>query len=261
MHHVTAQLAICSNCYILRNTELLYTLVRENVFSHMKMFLLGADLTTNFVQALSICLLTVSFSLFLLILSFVYINPDMFINFCDSEKTESVRKVKYSKPNINFILERDNREIVNGFTENTYINFFPDVHDIEIAEEKIDILESSELLEPEPKIAKSAEAVDQEALTAVKLALKLKLMNKIDKAQKLFQHALVLSPNHHDVLLHYGEFLESGEDFINADHFYLKAVALRPKNSRALAHRKRTLPVVNQLDLEELKGIESKELN
>lgn len=100
--------------------------------------------------------------------------------------------------------------------------------------------------------------VEHEAMTAVKMALKLKQMNKMDKAQKLFQHALVLSPNHHDVLLHYGEFLESGKDFINADHFYLKAVAIRPTSSRALAHRKRTLPVVNQLDLEELKRIESK---
>lgn len=83
-------------------------------------------------------------------------------------------------------------------------------------------------------------------------------MNNMDKAKKLFQHALALSPNHHDVLLHYGEFLESGEDFINADHFYLKAIMLRPKNSRALANRKITLPVVNQLDLEELQRIDSK---
>lgn len=90
------------------------------------------------------------------------------------------------------------------------------------------------------------------------MALKFKKMNNMDKAKKLFQHALALSPNHHDVLLHYGEFLESGEDFINADHFYLKAIMLRPKNSRALANRKRTLPVVNQLDLEELQRIDSK---
>lgn len=90
------------------------------------------------------------------------------------------------------------------------------------------------------------------------MALKFKKMKNMDKAQKLFQHALALSPNHHDVLLHYGEFLESGEDFINADHFYLKAIMLRPKNSRALANRKRTLPVVNQLDHEELQRIDSK---
>lgn len=90
------------------------------------------------------------------------------------------------------------------------------------------------------------------------MATKLKNMNNYGKAQKLFQHAISLSPNHHDVLLHYGEFLESGEDYINADHFYLKALMLKPKNSRALANRRRTLPVVNQLDHEELKRIDLK---
>lgn len=90
------------------------------------------------------------------------------------------------------------------------------------------------------------------------MALKLKKMKNDDKARKLFQHAIALNPNNHDVLLHYGEFLESAEDYINADHFYLKALVLRPTNSRALANRRRTLPVVNQLDLAELKRIDSK---
>lgn len=92
----------------------------------------------------------------------------------------------------------------------------------------------------------------------MKMALKLKKINNFDKAQKLFQHAIALSPNHPEILLHYGEFLESGKDFINADFFYLKALLKGPENSRAMANRRRVLPVVNHLDLEELKRIDSK---
>lgn len=124
------------------------------------MLLLGTDLTTNFVQALSICLLTVSFSLFLLILSFVYINENIFIELCDFENTENARKVEYSESNFDMIDERDTSDmIVNGFTENSYLNFFPDVHDIEIIDEKIDFLEPLKLMEPEPQTIKNTEAV------------------------------------------------------------------------------------------------------
>lgn len=90
------------------------------------------------------------------------------------------------------------------------------------------------------------------------MALKLTKLNNIEKAKRLFQHAMVLSPNQHDVLLYYGEFLESNNDFINADHYYLKALMIQPDSPRALFNRRRTLPIVTQLDLEELKRIDMK---
>lgn len=93
----------------------------------------------------------------------------------------------------------------------------------------------------------------------MKFALKLIANNNSKKAEKLFQHALTSSPNHPEVLLHYGEFLESSKDFINADTIYWKALILGgPENSRTLANHKRLLPVVNKLDQAELKKIDHK---
>ena len=96
-----------------------------------------------------------------------------------------------------------------------------------------------------------------EALQALKVALEMLNEGKRDKALRLFKQAEALSPHHPDILLHYGEFIEE-EDIIHAEHLYVRALAVSPGNSRALANRGRTLPKVRQLDQEMLDKIDSK---
>ena len=75
-----------------------------------------------------------------------------------------------------------------------------------------------------------------EALQALKVALEMLNEGKRDKALRLFKQAEALSPHHPDILLHYGEFIEE-EDIIHAEHLYVRALAVSPGNSRALANR------------------------
>merc|ERR1719510_1584143 len=57
------------------------------------------------------------------------------------------------------------------------------------------------------------EASDAEAIKNLQAALIFQKKGHIEKAMKLFKHALALSPKHPSVLNHYGEFLiEIGED-------------------------------------------------
>jgi len=61
------------------------------------------------------------------------------------------------------------------------------------------------------------------------------------KAIKLFQHAMALSPEHPDILNHYGEFLEEVErKLVEADYHYSRALAFSPQHSRATQNRQRT---------------------
>lgn len=64
---------------------------------------------------------------------------------------------------------------------------------------------------------------ENEALSTLKVALELKLQGKVDKALRLFQHALALAPKHPEVLNKYGEYLEhSHSDVISADLMYFQ---------------------------------------
>lgn len=54
----------------------------------------------------------------------------------------------------------------------------------------------------------------------------LKTQGKLDKALRLFQHALALAPKHPEVLTKYGEYLEhSNSDVITADMMYFQVSA------------------------------------
>lgn len=82
---------------------------------------------------------------------------------------------------------------------------------------------------------------------------------KLDKALKIYQHALALDPTHPDVLNEYGEFLEKTQhDVVKAEHMYCRALVLSPKHSRALSNRKRTLPLVEEVDQTNFNRIERK---
>lgn len=66
-----------------------------------------------------------------------------------------------------------------------------------------------------------------EALQSLDAALEMLKLGKIERAQKLFEHALALSPKHPDVLNNYGEFMEyTQKDIIHADHLYFKVFLL-----------------------------------
>lgn len=64
---------------------------------------------------------------------------------------------------------------------------------------------------------------ENEALSTLKVAIELKSQGKLDKALRLFQHALALAPKHPEVLNNYGEYLEhSNSDVISADMMYFQ---------------------------------------
>lgn len=98
-----------------------------------------------------------------------------------------------------------------------------------------------------------------EAEINLKAALELKKAGKFDKALKVFQHSLALSPNHPSILTEYGIFLEFyNNDIIQADSFYFRALSFDPNYQRALTERQRTAGVVQNIDEERLKRLDEK---
>lgn len=81
------------------------------------------------------------------------------------------------------------------------------------------------------------------------LALRLIGEDKFDKARKVFEHALTLDPHNAELLIEYGLLLESHQqDLIRAEHLYTRALFRQPSHSRALEMKKRTLPLVEEID-------------
>lgn len=98
-----------------------------------------------------------------------------------------------------------------------------------------------------------------EAEVNLKAALELKRAGKVEKALKVFQHSLALSPNHPTILTEYGIFLESyNNDIIQADSFYFRALTYDPNYQRALTERQRTATVVQNIDEERLRRLDEK---
>lgn len=77
------------------------------------------------------------------------------------------------------------------------------------------------------------------------------------KATKLFVYAVRMEPRHPDVLNNYGEFLEH-EDVVQAEYYYAAALSQYPHHQLALSNRKRTLPLVQQIDRDRLARIAAK---
>jgi fido (protein-threonine AMPylation protein) len=89
----------------------------------------------------------------------------------------------------------------------------------------------------------------QEAESALHLALRLMSENKIEKARKVFEHALTLDPYNSEILVEYGQFLEYHQkDLIRAENLYTRALVQQPTNPRALELKQRTLPLVEEID-------------
>uniref|UniRef100_A0A182NUZ1 Protein adenylyltransferase Fic n=1 Tax=Anopheles dirus TaxID=7168 RepID=A0A182NUZ1_9DIPT len=100
---------------------------------------------------------------------------------------------------------------------------------------------------------------EQEALGSLKMALEMKQLGKDDKALRLFQHALALSPKHPEILTKYGEFLEHNrQDVVSADQYYTQALTVNPYYSDALANRQRTAQIVEQMDAKRFEALDRK---
>jgi tetratricopeptide (TPR) repeat protein len=98
-----------------------------------------------------------------------------------------------------------------------------------------------------------------EAEINLRAALELYKAGKYDKALKVFQHSLALSPNHPRILTEYGIFLESyNNDIVLADSFYFRALTHDPNFQRALTERTRTKDLVQSIDEERLKRLDDK---
>lgn len=98
---------------------------------------------------------------------------------------------------------------------------------------------------------------DTEALKSLQLALKMKQCSKFEKAKKLMQHAMALNPRHPEVLNHYAELLEP-ENIMEADRLYAKALVISPGHEDAVINLKRTAPVVDGIDQQQLDRIDIK---
>jgi len=126
------------------------------------------------------------------------------------------------------------------------------------------------LVAPKAKIDLGADdaSSNAEAVNSLNAALEMRKLNKNLKAKKLFLHALALAPRNPRTLLHYGLFLEEfgrdGNDLVEADHQYARAVAFSSIDldiqSEAVAARKRTASKVEIIDDMVLKRIDKKKL-
>jgi len=99
----------------------------------------------------------------------------------------------------------------------------------------------------------------KEAMGALKMAQEMYRKGKDDKAVRLFEHALALSPRFPEVLLRYGEFLEHRQrNIVLADQYYHQALIINPTNLEALTNCQRTADVVQNLDRRRLKSLDFK---
>jgi tetratricopeptide (TPR) repeat protein len=100
---------------------------------------------------------------------------------------------------------------------------------------------------------------ENEALGSLRVALEMNAQGKDDKAFRLFQHALALSPKHPEILTKYGEFLEHIHgDIVAADQMYFQALVVQPKHAAALENRLRTAHRVAVIDRERLERLDQK---
>ncbi|XP_037077518.1 protein adenylyltransferase FICD-like [Pollicipes pollicipes] len=115
----------------------------------------------------------------------------------------------------------------------------------------------TELAPKDPNHDQKTKNAEYEARNTLQAAAQMCQLGKLEKAGKLFEHALALSPRHPDVLTEYGEFLELS-DVTRANHLYTRALIFAPGHRRALQNRQRTQPLVEQSDLELLRRIDRK---
>ena len=154
-------------------------------------------------------------------------------------------------------------------SEHNNLHHFPDAAHIQVIDESASFHHfprGTELQKPKTRdVTKAEDATDceNEAFKSVDAARSSKGKKAVERAHKLFKHAMALCPKHPLVLIQYGEFMESlGEDILEADHLFVRAIAFSKEESeertRALQNRKRTAMVVEELDRSMLTRIDDK---
>lgn len=105
-------------------------------------------------RTFGICLLTISFSLFFLIISLVYLNPDLYVAYCDNKdhkELNNVPQILYNDLDADLSVERyvSTVTVSDLIDSDSDSSFFPDVGDIEIIDEISDISDPPRLAEQE----------------------------------------------------------------------------------------------------------------
>jgi len=102
----------------------------------------------------------------------------------------------------------------------------------------------------------------KEAHNSLGAAMELRRGGNLGKARRVFRHALSLAPRDPAVLLHYGELLQQGEEVVEADHYYARAIAYSAAGSalqsKALELRQATASRVQTMDDAVLARIDGK---
>jgi len=132
----------------------------------------------------------------------------------------------------------------------------------------LDIVSQSSLVSSPPSVISPSSSDDNaglaEATKCLSLAKEMRRLGKLEKAEKLYSHALALAPRNPKILLDYGDFLkEHTEDLVKADHLFARALAFCPSDnmelrSMAIEKRKETSNRVQSLDDLVIERIEKK---
>ncbi|OUC41519.1 tetratricopeptide repeat protein [Trichinella nativa] len=100
---------------------------------------------------------------------------------------------------------------------------------------------------------------ESEALAVLQAAELFLKSGKVDKARKLFEHAVFLQPQHPDILTGYGLFTEKiGGDVVKANFMFSRALIYSPDHSLAKWHKGRTQPIVQEIDAEMMRILDQK---
>ena len=139
----------------------------------------------------------------------------------------------------------------------------PDVHHLNLVEENDDVIYKKTQVVQSSDFSLPTDGDDAEALQALSGALNLMAKNHMDKARKVFEHAMALSPNNPKILNRYGEFIEEqDQDALRADFMYTKALIYSnfgsEEHNRALENRRRTSAMVDEIDSNYLSDIDDK---
>jgi tetratricopeptide (TPR) repeat protein len=110
-------------------------------------------------------------------------------------------------------------------------------------------------------------------MAALSAATAAREAGRLRRAETIIAHALALAPRHPDILIEYGMLMETGQkNIIEAETFYTRALAINPSHELALrcrptvetqcnrlcSHRRRTQPLVEELDARMMAAIDKK---
>lgn len=73
-----------------------------------------------------------------------------------------------------------------------------------------------------------------EAIAAMNAARRYRTSGNFEKARTVVKHAFSLAPHNPDILTEYGILLETADNIVEAEGFYLRALNHDPKHSEAL---------------------------